>query len=228
MGRGARLAAAVREVVRRRAAQRRGELRRPARRRRQRRPGRAPLGRRAARTTPATSPTPSCSARSRMAANALEPARRAGRRPRLHLPADGPRGGHRDAGLRAHRRRALGRVRRLLARRRWSTASPTPRPRSSSPPTAATAAATASALKPAVDEALQRCPSVTDVARRQAHQAGRRLGRGPRPLVERRRRQPARGPRGAGVRQPSSRCSCSTPPARPASPRASCTPPAAT
>ena len=75
------------------------------------------------------------------AANALERARRQRRRPRLHLPADGARGGHLDARLRPHRRRPHGRVRRLLRRRRWSTGSPTPRPRSSSPPTAATAAA---------------------------------------------------------------------------------------
>ena len=37
-------------------------------------------------------------------------------RPRHHLPADDPRGGLRHAGLRAHRRRAFGGVRRLLAR----------------------------------------------------------------------------------------------------------------
>ena len=105
------------------------------------------------------------------AANALDRARRAGRRPGLHLPADGPRGRRRDAGLRPHRRRALGRLRRLLARRRWSTGSPTPRPRSSSPPTAATGAARASALKPAVDEAAAALPVGHERARGQAHRA---------------------------------------------------------
>ena len=60
--RGARLAAAVREVVRGRQAQRRLQLRRPPRRGRARRAGRVPLGGRA-RATPAPSPTPSSSAR---------------------------------------------------------------------------------------------------------------------------------------------------------------------
>ena len=68
VGRRPRLAAAVREVVRRRHAQRRVQLRRPARRGRPRRPGRPPLGgrarrhphahlRRAARTRSARPPT---------------------------------------------------------------------------------------------------------------------------------------------------------------------------
>ena len=42
-------------------------------------------------------------------------ARRQEGRPRHHLPADDPGGGRRDARLRAHRRGALGGVRRLLA-----------------------------------------------------------------------------------------------------------------
>ena len=42
-------------------------------------------------------------------------ARRQEGRPRHHLPADDPRGGVRDARLRAHRRRPFGGVRRLLA-----------------------------------------------------------------------------------------------------------------
>ena len=45
-----------------------------------------------------------------------EGARRQEGRPRHHLHADDPRGGHRHARLRAHRRHPLGRVRRLLAR----------------------------------------------------------------------------------------------------------------
>ena len=44
-------------------------------------------------------------------------ARRADRRPRRDLPADDPRDGHRDAGLRPPRRPAHGRLRRLLLRR---------------------------------------------------------------------------------------------------------------
>ena len=54
---------AVREVVRRRRAQRRLQLRRPARRGRARRPGRLSTGR-ASRATPARSPTPSSRTRS--------------------------------------------------------------------------------------------------------------------------------------------------------------------
>ena len=47
----------------------------------------------------------------------------------------------------------------------------------------------ASALKPAVDEALERCPSVTNVLVVKRTQPGRRLGRGPRRVVARRRRR---------------------------------------
>ena len=50
-------------------------------------------------------------------ANVLHVARRQEGRPRHHLPADDPRGGLRDARLRAHRRDPFGGVRRLLARR---------------------------------------------------------------------------------------------------------------
>ena len=46
-------------------------------------------------------------------ANVLEVAGREARRPRGHLPAARARAGDRDAGLRAHRRRALGGLRRL-------------------------------------------------------------------------------------------------------------------
>ena len=59
----------------------------------------------------------------------------------------------RDAGLRPDRRPAHRGVRRLLRRRAGRPGSTTATPRSSSPPTAATAAAQPSALKPAVDEA---------------------------------------------------------------------------
>ena len=96
-------------------AQRVRQRRRPPRRGRPRRSGRAAVRGRA-RRHPRRSPTPSSSARSSRAANALARARRDHRRPGRDLPADDPRGRHRDARLRAHRRRALGRVRRLLRR----------------------------------------------------------------------------------------------------------------
>ena len=134
---------AVREVVRRRQAQRRLQLRRPARRGRPRRPGRHPLGGRA-RATPAPSPTPSCTARSaRPPTRCWSWASQQGR-PGRDLHADDPRGGGRDARLRPHRRRALASSSAASPPTRWPTASRTPTPRSSSPPTAATGAATPS------------------------------------------------------------------------------------
>ena len=51
-------------------------------------------------------------------ANVLKGQGIAGRRPRDHLHADGPRGGHRHAGLRPHRRRPQRRLRRLQRRGR--------------------------------------------------------------------------------------------------------------
>ena len=131
---------AVRQVVRRRRAQRRLQLRGPPRRGRPRRQGRLPLGGRA-RATAAPSPTPSCNARSAKAANALtELGVGKGDRVAIYMPMI-PETVDRDAGLRPHRRVALGGLRRVLRRR---AARPDPgrrRQASSSPPTAATAAA---------------------------------------------------------------------------------------
>ena len=115
--RGARLEQpAVREVVRRRQAQRGVQLPRPARRGRPRRPGRLPLRGRAGRH-PRRSPTPSCTDEVCQAANALTELGREGRRPGRDLHADDPRDGRRDAGLRPDRRPAHRGVRRLLRRR---------------------------------------------------------------------------------------------------------------
>ena len=74
-------------------------------------------------------------------ANVLEGARRQEGRPRHHLSADDPRGGLRDARLRAHRRDPFDRVRRLLARRAGRPHRGRDNRRSSSPPTRACAAA---------------------------------------------------------------------------------------
>ena len=107
-----RLAAAVRQVVRRRSAQRRPQLPRPPRRRRSRRQGRHPLRGRAGRH-----PRRHLRRAARRGAalrQRAEGSRRRGRRPGQHLPADDPRGGRGDAGLRPHRRRPQRRVRRLL------------------------------------------------------------------------------------------------------------------
>ena len=148
-----RVGPAVRQVVRRRQAQRRLQLRRPPRRARPRRQGRLPLDRRAGRHADA-SPTPTCSARSRKAANALLELGVDDGRPRRDLHADDPGAADRDARLRAHRRAAHRRLRRLLAPRRSPAASTTRRPSSSSPPTAAGGAARPCRSRPTVDEAL--------------------------------------------------------------------------
>ena len=124
------------------------------------------------------------------AANALDRARRRQGRPRRDLPADDPRGRRRDARLRPA----------SAPRTPWSSAaspprpcapgSTTPRPSSSSPPTAATAAASPSPLKPAVDEALSKRPTPrSSTCSSCAAPDRRRLERGPRPLVARRRRR---------------------------------------
>ena len=93
-------------------------------------------------------------------------------RPRLHLHADGPRAAGGDAGLRPHRRAALGRVRRLQPRLARSTASTTPSARSSSPPTAASAAARRRCSSPTSTRPL--AVDADDRARRRRAKRGRR------------------------------------------------------
>ena len=58
-----------------------------------------------------------------------------------------------------------------------------------------------SALKPAVDEALQKCPDVDRCARRTPHRPGRGVDRGPRRVVARRRRLGVQGPHAGDVRR---------------------------
>ena len=149
------------------------------------------------------------------------------RRPRRDLHADDPRGDHRDAGVRPARPDALRRVRRLLRHR---TALPHRRRRGQAahhhrrpvPPRQG---------GPAQDCRRRRgLRSRVDPARAggQAHRHRRRVDRRPRSVVARdgrRRPPPNTRPRRS---TPSTRCSCSTPRAPPESPRASCTPPAAT
>ena len=102
----------------------------------------------ASRATAASSPTPTCSARSARFANVLKRPRRRSRRPRRPLHADDSRAGHRHAGLRAHRRDAQRGLRRLQRRGAARPASTTRRPRWSSPPTAATGAAPSCRSRP--------------------------------------------------------------------------------
>ena len=125
----------VREVVRRREAQRLVQLPRPSRRRRPRRPGRVPLGGRAGRH-PHHHLRASCSHDVAPARQRAEGARRREGRPGQHLPGHGARA----ARWRCSRARASApRTRSCSAASRptrCATASRTPRPRCSSPATA--------------------------------------------------------------------------------------------
>ena len=94
-------------------------------------------------------------------------------RPGLHLPADDPRAGLHDARLRAHRRRPLGGLRRLLGR---VAARPHPRrrlPRWWSPPTRACAAASGSRSRRWSTGAVEGLASIERGAGRPAHRRPR-------------------------------------------------------
>ena len=192
--------------------------------------GRLPLRRRA-RRHPRPSRTPSCKDEVCQAANALIELGVADRRPCRDLPADDPRGRRLDARLRADRRPAHGGVRRLLRRRAAPAASTTARPRSSSPPTAATAAAR---RRPSSRPSTRPSPKCARRRRSRTCSSSGAPGQdvewneGRRRVVARRRRLGIHGPRAASRSTPSTRSTSCTRRAPPASPRASCTPPAAT
>jgi hypothetical protein len=118
LGRGVRLGAAVREVVRRRQAQRQRTTASTGTSRPASATG-SPTTGRASPATPARSPTPSCSTRSAASRTRSRRSASGKGRPGRDLHADDPRAAGRDAGLRPHRRGALGRVRRLLAPMPW-------------------------------------------------------------------------------------------------------------
>ena len=138
--RGARLVEpAVREVVRRRRAQRRLQLPRPPCRGRQRRPRRPALGGRARRRAPRH--LRRAHRRGQAPRERARGPRHRPRRPRRDLHADDPRGGRLDA--RGARASARSTPSSSAASRPTASApaSTTPAPSSSSPPTAATARA---------------------------------------------------------------------------------------
>ena len=178
------------------------------------------------------SPTRSSTTRVCQFANGLKSLGHQEGRPRPHLHADVDRGGRRDAGLRAHRRDPLGRVRRLLGARACRSASSTP----------------ARALVITADGQMRGGKEI-------AAEARRRRGAGDGRLRARSRASSSTGAPAATSRwddkrdiwwhdarrpasrhdcepdvgrAPSIRCSSSTRRARPASPRASSTRPAAT
>ena len=117
MGPGARrLRGALLQVVHRRQAERLVQRPRPPRRGRPRRQGRLPLARRGGRGARRHLRRPA--ARRQAPRERAQGARHRARRRGRDLPADDPRGGRGDARVRAHRRAAQRRLRRLLAGRR--------------------------------------------------------------------------------------------------------------
>ncbi len=155
------------------------------------------------------------------------------RRPRHHLSADGAGGRHRHAGLRAHRRGAFGCLRRLqraIGRRPHFRL---PGQSWSSRPTAASAAAASCRLKKSVDEALDA------QGRRAAICWPRRSRRSSCCAAPTTKSTSRKGATSGGIARWSTstriarrrswtakrRSLYFTPAARPANPRASCTPP---
>ena len=141
-------------------------------------------------------------------------------RPRRHLHADDPRAPDGDAGLRANRGGALGRVRRLLRRR-----GPRPHERRRRPAAhhrgRRLAPRAARAAKRSVDEACEGAPSIENVswcAAPATRQRGRHE-RGPGPLVARARRRARIRTARPRPWSPRTCSSCSTPPARRRSPK---------
>ncbi len=187
------------QVVRRRAAQRLGQLRRPPRGGRPRGSRRLPLGGRARGRHPHRHLWRSARARVQGGQRA-ERARGDRRRPRGHLPADDPRGRRRDARLRTPRRAPLGRLWRVLGR---GLGRPDPRPRRRArhhrrwrvPP------------RHRIGPQGQRRPGAravsqrADRARHPTHRPGRGVERRTRRVVARHRRAPERVAHARGLRR---------------------------
>ena len=129
-------------------------------------------------------------------ANVLHGPRGRGRRRRRHLPADDPRGRGRDARLRADRRPAQRRLRRLLAGRGQGADAVLRGEGADHGRRAPGARARRAEIKPAVDDVPRRGAVDRDRDRRPQHRRRRRDDRGPRRLLRRgdrgrRRRVPA-------------------------------------
>ena len=209
------------------AAQRRVQLPRPARRGRPGRQGRPSTGR-ASPATPARITYADLHALVCQAANTLTELGVTRRRPGRHLPADDPGGGGRDAGLRPDRRHAQRGVRRLLGRR---AVQPDPGRRREARDHRRRRVPARQAVARSSRPSTRRptaCPSVEHVlvVRRTGQDVAWTEGRDLwwHDAVEKASADAHRRSRST----PSTRCSSSTPRARPRSRRASCTPPAAT
>ena len=204
---------------------------RPARRRGPRRPGRAHLRLAGHRDRSAPSRMPSCSTDVRRVRRCARGARGREGRPGRHLHADGPRGGRRDAGLRADRRGALGGLRRVRPGRargpdrrrraeggRLRVAAASSRAGSSSTSRCSTAGARSSPPRPDVVRGpAARAGAAAELGERDVDWADVRVVAG-----GRRRRRLRRG------RPRPTRSTSSTPRARPGSRRASSATTAAT
>ena len=224
--RGARLEPAVGQVVRGREAERLAQLPGPPRRRR-RSASASPSTGRARTASAATITYAELLDMTQRFANVLKDLGRGARRPRRDLHADDPGGARRDARLRADRRAAFRRLRRLLPR---GGQGPHQRLRGEG---AGHGRLLAAPRQADPDEGgggrrARRVP--VDRARRgrAPHRRRHPVDRGPRRLVARGGRRPPRPTARPSRSTPSRCCSCSTPPARPRSRRASCTRAAAT
>ena len=220
-----RLQPALLQVVRRRQAERLGQLPRPPRRGGAGRPGRLPLARRGGRG--ARHHLRRAARRRAALRQRAQGRRRRGRRHRRDLPADDPRGRRRDARLRPHRRPPQRRLRRLLGRG-GAGADGVLRGEGAGHRRRRPAQGQDGADQAAGRRADGRPGEPGDDRRRPPHRDRLPDARGARPLLRRadggrRARVPGRA-----ASTPSTRSTSSTPPARPRSRRGSCTPPAAT
>ena len=222
---GARVGPPLRQVVRRRHPQRRRQLRRPPRRGRPGRPGGLPLGGRAGRhpdhhlRRPVGFGLPG--------GQRAERARRAGRRQGGHLPADDPRGRRGHAGLRPAGGAAHRGLRRLLGRR---AAQPHPRLRRPLRDHRRRRLSARRARARSSRRSTRRWPSARRWRRCSWSGARARTWPGTRAATSGGTTWSSASPSRTRPRPstPSSRSTSCTPAARRPSPRASCTPAAAT
>ena len=155
--------------------------------------------------------------------------RRRARRSGRDLHADDPRAAGRDAGLHPHRGGALRDLRRLQPGLDRRSGQRRRMPCASSPPTPATGAAHRRRSRPTSTRRSPTCPTVTSVVVVEPlRHRRRRWFRRSRPLVPRADRRGLAPTARPSTWTPRTCSTCSTPRARRRSPRASCTPPAAT
>ena len=202
-----------------------GQLRRPAsgeaRRSRPRSSGKATI-----RASPSTSAIRNCTSRSAKFGQRPAGAGREEGRPRHPLHADDPAGGLRDARLRADRRDPFDRVRGLFGGRAGARVEGCGRQAGDHRRRGAARRA-ADAAEGQRRQGARRASTGVQAARRASAPAANRLGRGPRLTGCHEEMERVSDIASPTRWTPRTRCSSSTPPARPASRRAWCTPRAA-